>query len=233
MNTLKSFEKNIPLIEEKIGYKFFDKNLLVYAFSHPSFVNENKNIKENNERLEFLGDSIFNLIISEYIYKKFPKKTEGEMSFIRSFIVDWSTCLCFIKKKGLEKYLLLGKGELFSKRGKESILADLFEAIIGAIYLDGGLSSSKKFLNFFYPIIDKMIKNPKRNYKSELQNYFQKKYQKLPIYKVINEKGPDHLKIFEVEVFFEKRKIGNGLGKSKNSAQQQAAKDALENFIKK
>jgi len=220
--------KNISEIEKKLNYFFKDKNFSVLAFIHPSFVNENKDItNQNNERLEFLGDSILNLIISKYLFKKFPKKREGDLSFLRAKIVDAISCRLFLEKLDLKKYLLLGKGERILKRGKENILADLFEAIVGAIYLDGGFFKVENFLiENFKEDIKEIIKKPKVNYKEKLQNYYQIKYQSIPVYSVIKEKGPDHKKKFEIEVKVDGI-IGIGVGGSKKDAEKQAAKDAL------
>lgn len=233
MNPYFELQKKSFEIEQKINYQFKDKELLYLAFVHRSFVNENKEVVSNhNERLEFLGDGVLNLIISEYLYKKFPEASEGNLSFFRSRIVDCSSCSTFIQKLKLNDFVLLGKGEKQSEdRGRATILADLFEAIIGAIYLDGGIDRVKEFvLSNFEKDIDELLVNPSRNYKAELQNYCQKKYSSIPMYEVVSESGPEHLKTFVVEAIVNEIKLARGEGSSKKEAEQEAAKRALENL---
>ena len=144
---MQKYHQNISKIEKILNYSFRNKKHLLLAFVHKSFFNENKGVIDGyNERLEFLGDSVLNLIISEYLFHKFKDEKEGILSFLRSRIVDTPSCALFLKKLKLEKYMLLGRGEGKTKRGRETILADLFEAILGAIYLDGGFLEAKKFL---------------------------------------------------------------------------------------
>ncbi len=233
MNEYEKLKESTCEIEGKIGYIFNDKELLLLAFVHRSFSNENKKIiDEHNERLEFLGDAILNLVISEYLYKKFLQATEGELSFFRSRIVDSDSCEGYLRKLSLQSYVLLGKGEKQSEdRGRSSILSDLFEAIIAAIYLDGGFFKAREFiLNNFEEDVEKFLEKPSRNYKAELQNFCQKKYLKLPHYKVLKESGPDHAKVFEVEVYIDDILLGKGEGASKKEAEQAAAEKALENL---
>ncbi len=216
-------------IENAIGYRFKDKNLLLLAFTHRSFVNENRLVNEHNERLEFLGDAIFGLLVSEHLYRNFPQTPEGELSFLRSRLVEASSCVTYIQKLDVEKYLLLGKGErLNNGRGRDSILSDLFEAIIGAIYLDDGIEAARSFLfgNFSKMIAD-IVRTPIHNWKALLQDYCQKKFQKPPLYKVMSESGPDHQKSFTISVIINDEELGIGKGTSKKIAQQQAAEDAL------
>lgn len=225
------FFKEVPAIEKRIGYHFKDKNLLLTAFVHPSFANENKAlVKQHNERLEFLGDSVLGLLIADYLYTHLPKTAEGILSALRSKIVEGSSCILFAEKLGLLDYLMLGKGERRNGgRGRGSIMADLFEALIGAIYLDGGLEATRHFFfDHFAEELASLISEPQGNWKAELQDLCQKRYQETPVYKVAAESGPDHSKQFEVAVFVQGKDVGQGSGSSKKEAQQHAAKQALD-----
>ncbi|MCB1112494.1 MAG: ribonuclease III [Chlamydiales bacterium] len=217
-------------IETKLCYSFKDKKNLTLAFTHRSFVNESTEVNEHNERLEFLGDSVLGLIISDYLYRYLPTTPEGELSTLRSRLVEASSCSAYVSKLDVEQYLLLGKGERMNDgRGRGSILADLFEAIIGAIYLDGGLEAAKSFLfKNFSTDIDEILKTPVNNWKALLQDYCQKNHQQTPIYKVLEESGPDHDKTFTIGVYMEEQQLGTGRGASKKEGQQAAAEDALK-----
>lgn len=228
-NPLKHLINNAQEIEAKINYTFKDKSLLALAFVHRSFVNEHRLVtSEHNERLEFLGDSILGLLIADYLYTTLPSNSEGDLSHLRSRLVEGSSCILYIQKLQVEPYLLLGKGEKMNDgRGRGSILSDLFEAIIGAIYLDGGLSAAASFLfGHFQEEIESIVKEPLCNWKAILQDYTQKKYSVAPIYKVLSESGPDHSKTFIITVLINEDEIGQGTGSSKKEAQQEAAKNA-------
>lgn len=228
MNTIDYLHKAIRIIESKLKYTFSDHELLSLAFVHRSFINENRNVSQHNERLEFLGDSILGMLVAEYLYAQVPAMSEGDLSYLRSRLVEASSCVTYINKLDLGKYVLLGKGEqMNSGRGRESIHADLFEAIIGAIYLDGGIEAAKSFLfENFKPEIESILKTPLSNWKALLQDYCQKKYQQPPDYLVIEETGPDHGKFFTISVLIANRELGKGSGASKKEAQQSAAADA-------
>ena len=232
MNAYEELIRCAPEIESKLGYTFKDRSLLALAFTHRSFLNENKEVSHHNERLEFLGDSILGMLIADYLYRYLPSTPEGELSVLRSRLVEASSCYLYVQKYELAQYLLLGKGERMNDgRGRESIVADLFEAIIGAIYLDGGLDAAKRFLfRNFSPEIDAILKTPLRNFKALLQDYCQKKFQVTPVYKVLNEEGPDHSKIFKICVVINDKEVGYGQGASKKEAQQAAAADALTRY---
>ena len=233
MHPLESLRQNLPQIEEILGTPFENQNLLILAFTHRSFVNENREeIDQHNERLEFLGDSVLGLAVAEFLYRRLPACPEGQLSQHRSRIVDAGSCARYLKKLGLGSYILLGKGERFSSaaegKAKESILADAFEALIGAIYLDGGISVVRAFLlHHFESDFEESIGSPSRNYKAELQDYSQKKFQKPPQYRVIEESGPDHAKIFHIAVSIDDSVRGIGMGSSKKEAEQRAAFEAL------
>lgn len=230
MNPVNELAKKTSEIESKIGYTFQDKSLLALAFVHRSFVNEHREVSEHNERLEFLGDSVLGTLIAEYLYRYLPTNPEGELSYLRSRLVEASSCVAYVQKLLVERYLMLGKGEKMNDgRGRDSILADLFEAIMGAIYIDGGIDAARQFLfkNFSSEIED-ILKTPVRNWKAQLQDYCQKKYHETPIYKVISESGPDHSKTFRISVIIHNLEMGHGEGTSKKEAQQAAAQNALE-----
>ncbi|MCB1118701.1 MAG: ribonuclease III [Chlamydiia bacterium] len=229
MTTYEILLQNTSEIENKIGYTFKDKEIMALAFVHRSYANENKNVNQHNERLEFLGDSILGLLIAEYLYKQLPTTPEGDLSALRSRLVEASSCVNYMQILGIGDHTLLGKGERMNDgRGRESILADLFEAIIAAIYLDGGYEAAKHFLfHNFSDEIDRIIKTPNRNWKADLQDYCQKKYQAIPDYTVLSETGPDHSKQFLIAVVIDGQELGRGSGSSKKEAQQEAAADAL------
>lgn len=217
-------------IEKKIRYTFSDKSLLTLAFTHRSFVNEHRETsQEHNERLEFLGDAILGLLISEHLYTRLAQSPEGELSLLRSRLVEASSCARYTQGLQLEGYLLLGKGEQRNEgRGRESIHADLFEALIGAIYLDGGLLAAREFLfGACGDFIESILLKPERNWKAELQDFSQKKFQQTPSYEVTKETGPDHNKEFSVSVWINGKELGSGTGLSKKEAQQAAAAQAL------
>jgi ribonuclease III len=231
MNLVEKLIARIPMIEEKIKYTFKNKQLLVLSFVHRSFFNEHRDlIQQHNERLEFLGDSVLGLMISDYLYAQLPEESEGFLSHLRSHIVEASSCAGLLNQLGIAQYVLLGKGERMNDgRGRETILADLFEALIGAIYLDSGIESSKKFFFFhFSEKIEEHLRKPLRNWKAELQDYSQKKYQKPPAYKILKESGPDHSKMFHVIAYIDGAEAGEGTGSSKKEAEQTAAEDALK-----
>lgn len=219
-------------IEAILGYSFKNPDLLLLPFVHCSYLNEHPSIEEDNERLEFLGDSVFGLLISSFLYETLPSVPEGELSMLKAKIVEANSCYQFIQSLDLEKYLLLGKGEKLNLgRGRESILANLFEAIIGAIYLDGGLDAAKQYLfSRFQAQIDAIIKNPERNWKAKLQDHCQKEYQMTPVYEVVNESGPEHQKTFVIAVKIGERILGIGEGNTKKYAQQEAAKIAYHSM---
>lgn len=233
MNNLNELIASTEKIEAKLNYTFKNKSLLFLAFTHCSYINENIDMFEHNERLEFLGDSVLSLMIANYLYNLLNSRSEGELSYLRSRLVEASSCCLYVNKLDIEKYLLLGKGErMNSGRGRDSILSDLFEAIIGAIFIDGGLEASTHFLfTNFHEEINQIIKTPIHNWKAKLQDYCQKNYHMTPIYEVIDQLGPDHGKIFKIAVFLNGNQLGIGEGSSKKEAQQSAAKHAFESIF--
>jgi ribonuclease-3 len=232
MNPFERLIKDAHIIESKIDYRFQDKNLLALAFVHRSFVNESKEVPHHNERLEFLGDSVLGLLISDYLYRYMPETPEGELSYLRSRLVEASSCILYVQKLGVTQYLLLGKGEQMNDgRGRDSIQADLFEAIVGAVYLDSNLEETRRFIFKNLSIeIDRILKTPLQNWKAQLQDYCQKQYQETPVYEVLEECGPDHSKSFKIRVLINGKDTGTGEGNSKKIAQQAAAEEALKSL---
>lgn len=230
---MKDIIAHLSVVESRLGYVFQNKKLLVQAFTHRSFFNEHRGeVEEHNERLEFLGDSILGLLISDYLYHHLPTQAEGELSRLRAHLVEAGSCAKFLQMVDLGEFVQLGRGERMNEgRGRETILADLFEALIGAIYLDGGMEVVKTFFwNHFKDQIQTILASPARNWKAELQDYSQKKYQCPPVYKVLREEGPDHSKIFVIAAYINDQEIGQGTGSSKKEGEQAAAQDAISNL---
>lgn len=218
---------------EKIaGVSFKDKSLLKQAFTHRSFVNENKTFTiGHNERLEFLGDAVLELVVTEYLYSKYPNATEGDLTSYRSALVNAITLSEVARNLNVNEFLLLSKGEAKDEgRARLYILANTIEAIIGAIFLDQGYEAAKNFIskNTFH-LIDKIIEEKTW---LDSKSYFQEMAQEhtgiTPSYKTIKEEGPDHDKNFTVGVYLEKELVVSGKGSSKQEAEQDAARKALE-----
>ena len=211
-------------LEKNIGYHFRDKNLLKTAVTHSSFANENRGGLAYNERLEFLGDAVLQLVTSEKLFKENPDMPEGRMSKQRAALVCEDALAGYSKEIQLGDFMLLGKGEeATGGRNRPSILADAFEALIGAIFLDGGMDNAKRFVRRFLDAAHTSLKD----YKTLLQEIIQKNPGERLSYVVIGESGPDHDKVFNVEVHLNSNVIGKGTGKSKKQAEQAAAKEAL------
>lgn len=216
---------------DKIGYTFKDTELLTAALRHSSYANEIKDGKGSNERLEFLGDAVLSIIVSKHIFLNFKHLPEGELTKLRSSLVCEKSLHGFAKKLELGEYLLFGKGEK-QHGGKErpSILADAFEALIAAIYLDGGMDCAAKFVMSFVSegIKEYESKPAFRDYKTTLQEIIQMNPEEKVEYILVGESGPDHDKRFEVEVHLNSNVIGRGVGHNKKGAEQNAARQALE-----
>ncbi|WFD08976.1 ribonuclease III [Tepidibacter hydrothermalis] len=226
---MKRYEKEL---EEKIQYTFKNKSYLLEALTHSSYANENKKGHiQYNERIEFLGDSALGIVVSHYLFENNKNLPEGELTKIRANIVCEESLSELAKKINLGKYLLLGKGEeVTGGRERISILADATEAIIGAIYLDGGLEKTRDFIiNHMQDIIQDSIKGKIfRDYKTHLQEVLQSQTNERITYDVMEEIGPDHNKKFIIQVRLGKEILGKGGGKSKKEAEQMAAKQALK-----
>ncbi len=218
--------------EEKTGVSFKDKALLKQAFTHRSYLNENRDLKlEHNERLEFLGDAVLELVITDFLFNKLKSSSEGELTAIRSALVNADTCAAVAERLGANEFLLLSKGEAKDMgRARQFILANTLEAVIGAIYIDRGLEEAQKFiLDHIAPLADNIIADKKWiDAKSSLQEKAQEEVSITPVYKTLRESGPDHDKHFVVGVFVGEVKYGEGDGKSKQDAEQSAARNALE-----
>lgn len=222
-------------IERVIGYHFQRPHLLDEALTHKSFVNENRTKdRRQNERLEFLGDAVLSLIISEHLAAGLPHCTEGALSKLKAQLVSEPSLAKAAKRLELGVLLRLGKGEELSKgREKHSLLANAMEALIAAVYLDGGLEASREFtLRIFgeelRTIQELQGESELEDYKTRLQELCQKRYDTLPRYVTVRESGPDHRKTFEVELSIRGDLVGTGRGLSKKEAEQMAAKQALE-----
>lgn len=223
--------QDLGSLEDKIGYKFKDRDYCRNALCHSSFANESFDpYIMDNERLEFLGDSVVNLVVGDMLMKKFPKMDEGNLSRIRANLVNESMLSTVAKQISLGEYLMLGKGEESSKgREKNSILANAFEALVAAIYRDGGFTCAYEMVkSMFYSFID-TAGSPDEylDPKSRLQELAQMKFKEPPVYRVISENGPDHDKIFEVEMAIADIR-SRGKGRSKKIAEQDAAKQGLK-----
>ena len=216
-------------LEKKIGYTFQDKRKLKLAMTHSSYANEKTAVKqENNERLEFLGDAVLELVSSQFLFKKYPKKPEGDLTRLRASIVCEPTLALCAQEISLGDFLFLGKGEnLTGGRERPSITSDALEALIGAIYLDGGFTAAENFIvQFVLKDIEK--KQLFFDSKTSLQQIVQRDCpEKELTYRIVKETGPDHDKIFQVEVYIGEQMFGIGSGHSKKNAEQEAAYQAL------
>ncbi len=221
---------NIEKFEEIIGYKFNDKGLIANAFTHSSYANERKIPSGSNERLEFLGDSVLSIVVSEYLYTNLTNVAEGDLTKLRASLVCEKSLHVFAKQIHLGDFLLLGKGEENTGgRERPSILADAFEAVIAAIYLDGGIEPARRHILRFMPKdLEHSAKFAFKDFKTVLQEVVQKNPEEKVEYVLIDEEGPDHNKRFVVEVMLNSQVIGKGKGRSKKEAEQFAAKEALE-----
>jgi ribonuclease-3 len=217
--------------EKKIGVSFNNKDLLVKAFTHRSFLNENRNVDmEHNERLEFLGDAVLELAVTAFLYEKYPKRNEGELTSFRAALVNTITLSETSEKLGFNEFLLLSKGEAKDTgRARQYILANTFESVTGAIYLDLGYQAAEKFIKKnIFPLIDGIVKEGTWiDAKSLFQEKAQEKFGTTPIYETVGEEGPDHDKKFMVVVKIDGKNEGKGKGSSKQEAEQEAAREAL------
>lgn len=221
----------IKRLEKDIGYRFKKTSLLKRAVTHKSYANEKKlNHEEQNERLEFLGDAVLELSVSELLMERYPDFSEGDLSKMRAAIVNEKQLASLARGFYLGSYLYLGRGEeQTSGREKSSLLADAYEAVLGAIYLDRGFKKASEVVRRHYSRL--LDKTPQRDfyqdYKTELQEKCQSLFHAVPKYRLIAEKGPDHDKVFEVELWVRHEQFGRGVGRSKKEAEQKAAKQAL------
>ncbi len=218
-------------LEIRLDYKFNNIKLLKNALVHSSYANEVRGDTHSNERLEFLGDSVLSVIVAEHIFNKYPNMPEGELTKLRASLVCEKSLCALSRELGLGEYLLLGKGE--DKNGgreRDSILADAFEAVLAAIYIDGGMDAAKKHIinTVLRDLGHHTDEDTFKDYKTFLQEIIQRNPEESVSYILIDEKGPDHDKVFTVEVHLNSNVIGQGNGKSKKQAEQMAACQALK-----
>lgn len=222
---------DVQKAEAAIGATFADKKLLKTAFTHRSYINENRTHDEHNERLEFLGDAVLELVVTEFLFAKFPKHAEGDLTAFRAALVNTQTIAGVSTKLGFNDFLLLSRGEARDTgRARHYILANTFEAVTGALYLDAGYDAAKKFIsdNLFGELDAIIEKGLWLDAKSRFQEKSQEMVAITPAYKTIHEEGPDHDKNFTVAVYLNEEEAGRGIGKSKQEAEQEAARKALQ-----
>lgn len=220
----------LEILEKNINYNFRNKDLLRTALVHRSFLNESSNFKEHNERLEFLGDAVLELVVTEYLYNNFSEP-EGVLTNWRSALVRGKSLTKTASKINLNSYILTSRGEKKSSpKAQEQMAANAFEALIGALYLDGGYDAAKDFIHNNVIInLEKIIKEKLYiDSKSRLQEIAQETFKITPTYKIVHEEGPDHNKTFECAVYIGEKEMARGTGQSKSIAEQEAAKLALE-----
>lgn len=224
--------KEFTEFEARVGISFINKELLRQAFTHRSYLNENRAIKGgHNERLEFLGDAVLELVITDFLYQKYPSKTEGDLTSIRSALVNATTCAQVASELEFNDYLLLSRGEAKDTgRARQYILANALEAVIGAIYIDQGYDKAKEFIvRYITPMTEKIVEEELwLDAKSRFQEKAQDAVSITPLYRTMKEVGPDHDKKFTVGVFLGNELIAEGEGDSKQEAEQNAARKALK-----
>jgi ribonuclease-3 len=206
------------------------------AFSHRSYANEQGGAVDNNEKLEFFGDSVIGLVVSEYLLGILLDRTEGEMAKVKSFVVSEDSLEGIARALRLDNFILIGRGEEFSGgRSKKTLLADCMEAIVGAYYLDSGFKAAHDFVErLLAPEIHKVLEDKHRkDYKTLLQEFAQKRFRTYPRYRVVQRRGPDHNRIFAIEVTVDNRTFGPGLGKNKKEAEQEAAGIAYQTLVER
>lgn len=223
--------KDFSFLEKKLELDFKDKDLLVQAFVHRSYLNEDPDFRlDQNERLEFLGDAVIELIVTEYLYKRYPEKAEGELTNWRAALVNAKMLMSIAEELGFNDFLLLSRGELKEiGKARQYILANTFEAVVGAIYLDAGYGEAEAFIaKCLLPKLPEIIsKELFKDAKSQFQEEAQEKSGVTPAYKVLKDWGPDHQKKFVVGVFLGSEIVAEGEGSSKQEAEEEAAKEAL------
>jgi ribonuclease-3 len=229
-------EADLNSLEQILGFTFRDRSLLFQALIHRSYLNENPESQlTSNERLEFLGDAVLDALTAEFLYQKHPEKGEGELTLLRSALVRAETLAELAAQVNLGQFMILGRGEESDGgRTRHSILADAFEALVGAIFLEGGVDLVRKFLSpLLEQISERLQGHPPLDFKSALQIRIQGSKGITPRYRTVKSWGPDHARTFRVEVLVEEQVIGQGEGQSKQAAQQEAARNALEKFKEK
>lgn len=227
-----SEEKSLELLEKEIKYIFDDISLLRVALTHSSYCNENRKrgFSVSNERSEFLGDSVLSVITAEFLFHRFPDADEGFLTRTRAALVCEDSLAVFANKLKLGDYMLFGKGEAVATGGRhrKSTLADAFEALLAAIYLDGGMDAAKKFvLPYLKEMLEAVSKTGTEDYKSRLQRIVQQTPEEVLTYVLVGEEGPPHDRTFSYEVYLNSNLLGKGKGRSKREAEQASAREAL------
>src|SRR5215510_15117277 len=226
------FMKALADLEFELEYKFKNPDLLQQALTHSSQANERNAGRGDNEQLEFLGDSVLGFLVSDFLFRAYPSLTEGQLSKLKGFFVSSANLVKYAERIDLGAYLQLGKGEeKTGGRTKQALLVDAFEATLGAIYLDGGLEEARRLmLRFFEPQIDDIQESERQltDFKTELQEQLQARHRPRADYLLTSEEGPDHQKLFTVEVVVEGETLARGMGLTKKAAEQAAAREALE-----
>jgi len=229
-------KQELRLFEKNTGLRFRNYSLLNQACSHRSYSNEHPQNRENNERLEFLGDAVLGLVVSTYLFKVLPDRAEGDLAKIKSIVVSEESLSLIAKELEIDKLLLMGKGEENSGgRAKKALLADGLEAIIGACYLDSDFETAQQFvLRILVPEINKVLEDKhKKDYKTLLQELVQKELRTYPRYNIVSKTGPDHDRTYVMEVVVQNQSMGLGTGKNKKEAEQAAAAVAYERIQQK
>lgn len=227
----KQRKQELLIFQRETGCKFKNLDLLELAFHHRSFSNEQLSFPFNNERLEFLCDSVLGMVVASELYENYPDKAEGDLAKIKAAVVSEDSLAAVALKLNVDKYLVLGRGEEVSGgRQKKALLADAFEALVGALYVDSGFKTVRRFI--LQSIEDQMQlviqgKHRYKDYKSVLQEYAQKQYKTIPKYVVVDTSGPDHNRVFHVKVLIQNAEYGPAAGKSKKEAEQAVAEAAL------
>lgn len=221
--------RDLRELEQMLDISFRDRKLLAQAFTHSSYVNENRGKAAHNERLEFLGDAVLELCVSDYLYERYPKHSEGELTKLRASIVCEPSLVEFAHALDFGSFVRLGKGEeITGGRSRPALLADVFEAFIGALYLDQGIFAVRKLLDrIVFPNITHIEQPQFFDYKTRLQEYVQQHALGELEYRIIDEQGPAHDKYFVSEVYMNGKDLGRGSGRTKKEAEQQAAAEAL------
>jgi ribonuclease-3 len=224
---------SIQVLESELGYTFSDKTLLTRALTHSSHANEKNRTEEDNEQLEFLGDAVLGFLVSDFLFRAHPTLTEGELSKLKGFFVSSANLVKFAERIRLGTYLQLGRGEeKTGGRHKQALLVDAFEAVLGAIYLDGGIEQARRMmLRFFEPQIEDVGRSERQQF-TDFKTALQEQLQTLQLgpanYIVASEEGPDHQKLFTVGVMIDGDCVARGVGLTKKAAEQAAAREALE-----
>ncbi|WP_238402841.1 ribonuclease III [Paenibacillus mesophilus] len=225
--------KSLKKLQTELGIVFHEPHLLKQAFTHSSYVNEQRSAEtQDNERLEFLGDAVLQVTVSEYLFRTYPDRPEGELTKHRASIVCEPSLVQFAERLDFGSCVFLGKGEeLTGGRTRPALLADVFESFVGALYLDQGLEAVKSFLHkHMFPFLAKDAMLQAGDYKTKLQEYTQQRGMGTVEYRIVEERGPAHDREFVSEVWLDERMLGTGTGRSKKDAEQQAASQALAMF---